>query len=273
MRRGGFLLWTGMLAGLVALPSLAQDPPPRTTLRPPSEEVKPLPVPEGAPDEIVELVRDLATEGVTVDFERRRIDVKGVVLLDRMNSGYPIEYLMVTDMGRAHESLCMVRCTPSKLNAAFLALGLTPGKTVEFKKREPTPPLEKLMSGEEREYDVIPPRGPLVDLSVIWRDEQGAVRMHPIEDLIVYVTNGRPIPRRGFVYVGSKFGRVLIGTERQERFMADVEGNLVSLYLSGFGTCLFDHNSAEGAEGFMYDINTELAPPAGTIATFRFQLR
>lgn len=262
------------LASLViASPASAQEPPPPTTIKPPADVVEPLPVPEGAPEQVSALVRELAAEGVTVDFESRVVEVKGVILLDKMNSGYPIEYLMVTEGGFTHESLCLVRCTPSKLNAAFLALGLAPGRSVEFKKKDPPPPLDKLISGEEKEFDVVPPQGPVVDLSVRWTDQDGEERLHPIEDLIAYITNGRSIPRRGFVFVGSKFRKVLIGAERQERFMADVEGNIVSLYLSGFGNCLFDQNSAEGAEGYLYDVHPEITPPAGTKVTFVFRPR
>ena len=56
------------------------------------------------------------------------------------------------------------------------------------------------------------------------------------------------------MYVGSRFTRVLIDGERQDRFMADVEGNVVSLYVVGFGTCRFDVNSDEGVEQYLYDI-------------------
>lgn len=271
MKKTSLVFWLSV--SLALSEASGQAPPPPTTIKAPAETVVALPVPDGAPDEIQTLVDELVKEGVTVDFERRIVEVRGVVLLDGMNEGYPIEYLMVTEGGFTHESLCLVRCTPSKLNAAFLALGLEPGKTVEFKKKDPVPPLEKLLSGEEKEFDLVPPKGPIVDLSVRWTDKDGVVRLHPIEDLISYITNSRPIPRRGFVFVGSRFRRVLIGAERTERFMADVEGNVVSLYLSGFGNCLFDQNSAEGAEGYLYDINRDVAPPAGTKVSFVFSAR
>ncbi|MFH0946359.1 MAG: YdjY domain-containing protein [Planctomycetota bacterium] len=270
-----------LLIGLIVLLALSfpsgragprQDPPPPTTIKPPSEEVAPLPVPEGAPEQINELILELAREGVTVDFEHRVVEVRGVILLDRMLASYPIEYLIVTETGFTHEALALVRVTPSRLNAAFLALGLTPGKTIEYVKKDPPPSEEDLISGKVREFDAIPPKGEVVDVSVRWTDEEGP-QLRPIEDLIRYVTNGSSLPRRGFVYVGSKFRKVLIGVERQERFIADMEGNVVSLYLSGFGHCLFDMNSAEGAESYLYDIDTETCPAHGTKATFIFSLR
>jgi len=254
-----------------AFPFPQQEPPP-TTIHPPTDVVEPLPAPEGVPEGIRELVRDLALEGVTVDFERRVVEVRGVILLDRMLAGYPIEYLVVTEGGFTHESLAMIRATPSRLNAAFLALGLTPGSTVQFVKKDPPPPEEDLISGKAREFDVIAPRGPVVDLAVRWEDARGA-HLRPIEDLISYITNGESLPRRGFTFVGSRFRKVLIGVDRKEQFIADVEGNVVSLYLSGFGHCLFDMNSAEGAESYLYDINPETCPDKGTKVTFVFTLR
>ena len=267
-------LVSAALVVMTAAPlATAQVPPPENEIEHPELEVKALPVPEGAPPEVTALIEELADEGVTVDFERRVVAVAGVTLLDKMHAGYPIEYLMVTQGGFTHEALCMVRCTPSKLNAAFLALGLKPGRTVQYVKKDPPPPLEKLISGEEREFDVIPPRGQVVDLAVRWTDEAGNEQLRPIEDLIAYLTNGRSLPRRGFVYVGSRFTRVVIGAERVERFAADMEGNVVSLYLSGAGNCLFDMNSAEGGEAYLYDLNVDVAPPAGTPVTFEFSLR
>ncbi len=260
-------------ATVLAAPGFGQEPPPKNTVEVETEEVTPLPVPEGAPDGVKTLVDELAKEGVRVDFTNRVIEVQGVVLLDRMNAGYPIEYLIVTEGGFTHEALAVVRCTPSKLNAALLALGLDPGRSVEYVKKDPPPPLEKLRSGEAREFNVIPPRGLVVDIAVRWVDPDGKTHLHPIEDMIRYVTNGESLPRRGFVFVGSRFQRVVIGTERQDRFMADVEGNVVSLYLSGFGNCIFDMNSAEGTESYLYDINGDVCPPRGTRATFVFAPR
>ena len=266
----------GLSAGALLLAQAAvsapQQKPPPTTIKPPVEELAPLPIPDGLPTAIRELVQALAAEGVTVDFEHRVVEVRGVILLDRMLAGYPIEYLVVTEGGFTHEALAMVRATPSKLNAAFLALGLTPGATVKYVKKDPPPPEADLISGKAREFDVIPPVGAVVDLAVSWEDEQGA-HLRPIEDLVSYVTNGESLPRRGFTYVGSRFRKVVIGVDRKEQFIADVEGNVVSLYLSGFGHCLFDMNSAEGAESYLYDVNVATCPAKGTKVSFVFTLR
>lgn len=265
-------LVAGVLLAVQTALSAPQQQPPQTEIKPPTDELRPLPVPDDLPEAIRDLILELAAEGVTVDFERRVVGVRGVILLDRMLAGYPIEYLVVTEVGFTHEALAMIRATPSKLNAAFLALGLTPGSTVQYVKKDPAPPEEDLISGKAREFDVIPPKGTVVDLAVRWEDEHG-VHLRPIEDLVSYVTNGESLPRRGFIYVGSRFRKVVIGVEREQRFIADTQGNVVSLYLSGFGHCLFDMNSAEGAEGYLYDVNVETCPPRGTKVTFVFTLR
>lgn len=246
--------------------------PPRPQIDLQIDEVVPLPVPDGAPEAIRTLVGELAQEGVTVDFAKREVVVKGAILLDKMNPNYPIEYLIVTNGGFTHEAFGIVRATASKLNAAFLAFGLTPGKTVQHVKKDPPPPMEKLISGEESEFDVIAPSGPIVDIAVKWTDEAGE-HLHPIEDMIRYITNGKPLPRRGFCYIGSRFSKMIIDGERVERFMADVEGNLVSLYLIGFGNCLFDMNSDEGVEPYLYDVNSAITPPRGTKVSFVFSVR
>lgn len=253
-------------------PTADTQAPPRPQFELSIDEVTPLPLPDGTPEAIRVLVDELAKEGATVDFAKREVAVKGAILLDKMNPNYPIEYLIVTNGGFTHEAFGIVRVTASKLNAAFLAFGLQPGKTVQYVKRDPPPPMEKLISGEESEFDIVAPEGPIVDISVRWKDDTGD-HIHPIEDMVRYLTNGKPLPRRGFCFIGSRFSKMIIDGERVERFMADVEGNLVSLYLIGFGNCLFDMNSDEGVESYLYDINSTISPPRGTQVSFVFSVR
>jgi len=70
-----------------------------------------------------------AAEGISVDVEKKRVEVKGAIIRDSRSLQYPIEYIIVSEGGSTHEAMILVKAQPSHLNAALLALGLKPGKT------------------------------------------------------------------------------------------------------------------------------------------------
>ena len=69
-------------------------------------------------------------DGITVDLKRKRVEVKGVIIRDKLSPQYPIEYVVVSEGGNAYEAIILIKALPSHLNAALLSIGLTPGKTV-----------------------------------------------------------------------------------------------------------------------------------------------
>ena len=112
---------------------------------------------------------------------------------------------------RVHEGFALVRCTPSLLNACLLAIGLERGRGRQYLQRDPLPSREDVLDGLEDPYEMIAPQGARVFLYVAWTDEQGAGRLHPIEDLLLDWRTGELLPHRGFLYLGSRFAEVQLG--------------------------------------------------------------
>jgi hypothetical protein len=167
--------------------------------------------------------------------------------------------------------MILVKAKPSHLNAALLSIGLKPGKTVSYKKKDPPPPQEELDAGTASAYEVIPPTGQVVHIYVKYEGwEERKVRL--LEDLLVDLRTGKVMNRVGWIYVGSRFAEVLQGRDRVVKYMADMERNIVACYLLGFGNTIFDINSADGINDALFDVNPEEAPPMGAKISVIFSL-
>lgn len=62
-------------------------------------------------------------------------------------------------------------------------------------------------------------QGDIVDIDIEWKDDEGKSHRDPIESWIACNKTGKPMPRIGWVFVGS--------TIQNGVFQADAEGNIV----------------------------------------------
>jgi len=210
-----------------------------------------------------------AKEGISVDLEKKRVSVKGAIIRDKESPRYPIEYIVVSEGGSTHEALVLIKAVPSDLNAALLSIGLEPGHTVIFRKKDPPPPPEDVASGKTSPYEVIPPSGMVMHIYVHY-DGWKTDKNRPLEDLILNLHTHKPLDRVGWIYVGSRFATVLLGRKRVNRYIADLERNVVALYLTGYGNTLFDVNTVEGIDDSLFDVNPDRSPPLGAKVTLIF---
>jgi hypothetical protein len=217
------------------------------------------------------LLKVFYEEGIKVDLKRKTVEVKGVVIRDKRQAQYPIEYVVVSEGGNQHEALILVKAMPSNINAALLALGLEPGKTVQFRKKDPPPPQEDIDAGLASPYEVIPPTGETVFIYVKY-DQWKERPVRFLEDILLDLRTGRPMERMGWIYVGSRFARVIQGRDKVIKYMADMERNVVASYLPGFGNAIFDINSPDGIHDALFDVNPDCAPPMAAKITLIFAL-
>ncbi len=97
------------------------------------------------------------------------------------------ELLLSSPEGKLHEAMLVVKGRPSDLYYALLRVGFSPGQAPN-------------MAGAENR-----PAGDLVDVWVEWREKDGGWRQMRAEELLVNMTTGKPLARRGWVFVGSEF--------------------------------------------------------------------
>lgn len=218
-----------------------------------------------------QLLKIFESEDIKVDLLKKQVELTGVIIRDAKSTQYPIEYVVVSEGGSSHEAMLLVKATPSHLNAAMLAIGVTPGKTVTFKKKDPPPPQEEIDKGITSPYDVIPPAGDKVYIYVKYDGwEEKPVRF--LEDLLMDLRTGKPLMRKGWIYVGSRFAEVLMGRERVVKYMADMERNIVACYLTGLGNAIFDINDVDGINDTYFDVYPSAIPPMGSKVQIIFTL-
>lgn len=197
-----------------------------------------------------------------IDLERGLVTITGQVLIvDDL-----LEYLLVNPRGAAHESLFLTEVEGSALNAAFLALQLEPGTNARYEPIEPPPGEEELRAGANA-YRVLTPEGTGLYLYAAWR-EGDETYFFRVEDLVNDLAAGRSMRRHAWVYLGSRFRTLREG--EPERFMADVEGNLVNISFFYEGNTLFTAALPECVSQTIWAANAWLLPPRGTEVALLF---
>ncbi len=212
----------------------------------------------------------LEAHGLALDLDRGQLAMRGATLHDEASlAGYPVEYLVVTERGRAHEALFLVKAQPSLVDACLRALGAAPGSPMHYAPREPPPSRAKLEAGASP-WVVVPPAGALVDVRVAFSGPDGAPREIPLESALLDLRTGEPLPRRDWAYTGGTFGPLRQGRGVVQVFQGDAQGNVIGispLDRSGTGVCVLERNSDEGADDSLYGVNGALAPARGTPVT------
>jgi hypothetical protein len=268
------------MAWLAVTPA-PQDPAGPPAARPPAPQASPTP-PPGSPQAMTadEFARQLAAEGIELDRPHREVRVRGAMLRLRQSPDYPIEYALVTNEGSKHEAFGLLRCTPSLLNACFVALGLQPGQPRHKVARDPIPPEEELASGIAEPFRVVAPEGARVFIYARWT-ENGKTTIRAFEDLFLDLRDGRPLPMRGYVYLGSRFVEIEEGGVKRRVFIADYEGNVIAVHPDAardaasnraVSDCLFDAYSWDDEPYAWADVDERQLPSEPVPVEFVFAL-
>lgn len=182
----------------------------------------------------------------------------------------PLEYVLVNRSGNAHESLFLTDIQPSQVNIALLALGVQPGRNAVWTAKDPPPTREEMLAGAQP-YTVAPPAGDGFLLYVAWK-EGGELYFFRLDDLIRNLQSGRSMRRSSWVYLGSRSVKSR-QDPAQEIFVADEEGNLITLCFFEAGTTLLTGALPECLLQTIWVGNASLLPPAGTPVLFIYSRR
>lgn len=193
-----------------------------------------------------------------------------------------LEYLLVNPKGAAHESLFTTEVVPSRLNAALLALGVSPGVNAKWRSKEP-PPTEQEIQDGAAPYVVDPPTGDGFCMYAGWR-EGGETHFHRVDDLLRNLETGRSMRRHAWVFLGSRVVRMRArdasakdGAPKEsgtrEVFAADVEGNLVNIAFFEEGNTLLTAALPECLKQTIWLANGWLLPQRGAPVALLFSRR
>jgi hypothetical protein len=145
--------------------------------------------------------QDLALGNVVVNAADRSLRLPITI---NQRSG-PVEYALVTDTGKTHESVFRTDVAPPHIHVALLLLGGVPSDAT----RLAADPLEAV------------PGEPVV-ISVVWQEQNSEV-MHPLEDFITETGGGGTLTPEPWIFNGSIM--------QASGLAAQASGSIVSLQL------------------------------------------
>ncbi len=193
MARLGRQFQNAMLAGVLAavcvveafIPhAVAQNTPAPTANKPAGDtkqnppEVAPKPVPDEGPTDPSKKPLPALSDKLKGELNGATplnpestvfLDVKGERVILRTEVACPdclLEMLLVPEGNREHETILRIRSKAYVIHTALLALGMEPGKPVQFSP------------------DFVPPTGPEVVIEAVWQNEKGEIKKAKIQDWI-----------------------------------------------------------------------------------------
>jgi hypothetical protein len=238
-----------------------------------AEETKPAPPKEqtatqeeGTPLE--QALKKLELPGIKININEKCVDVTSSVCLD---SG-ALELIACTKDTKEHEAIVMVEALPKHIHTALLLVGAVPGNPAMFK---------QVGTENDQSWVQIPPRGGLVDVSLVITDKEGKTTERPISDFISPLEDSygevvgnkkegekERFPTSTFLFAGS----ILDGDGTGPRkYVCDLSGNVISIATFGDEVlCLPDIHASENGQ-LMWQINAENLPEVGSKVILRLR--
>lgn len=140
-----------------------------------------------------------------------------------LRKGGPIEYLLVHENGKVHESILTTTARPRDLQIALKLLKYEAGEGDVFDRFLPSED-RQLRGGKSEE------RGTPVSFTIRWKDEGGVERTESAHRWIIDGDTketrddpGEPMPEHPWNFTGSLI--------HEGQFMAELEGSIIAIYL------------------------------------------
>jgi len=216
------------------------------TAPPINAEKEKVPVPEVSVKKVGETLYRIGE--IEFDAKTREIRFPATV---NMNEGGPLEYILVQEKGKVHESILTTSVSPLYLQVAMKLLRYKAGHGDVF---------NRLLAPEvlEREGGTEAERG---DSLIFSFQAEGAEKTIPVYEFVIDGERAEAMTPGGWVYTGSV---VEDGT-----FMAEAEGSLIAIYLDHLALFNMTRDGADIDE--RWGARSSVIPPVGTKGTITIQ--
>jgi hypothetical protein len=183
--------------------------------------------------------------GIHIDKERRTVTFPAAI---NMNNGM-LEYLIVAETGKTHESLLSTKIAPYDIQVAMLLLGIAPAGKANA---EPPGQLNK-------EYLKTAPelKGEKVSLFVAWPGHR--VRA---EDLIWNLQENAAMTEGPWTYNGSEL--------YDGKFLAQIDGSVAALVRDS--AALMNNPRPGNDDDQIWEVYSQVTPPVGTAVDVTIEL-
>lgn len=178
---------------------------------------------------------------IEINSKKREIKIPVVV---NMREGGPLEYVLVHEHGKVHESIFTTTISPLHLQIALKLLKFEPGFGDVF---------NLLLAPEllEKEGGTIDERGDSIDFSFV---AEGKTQPIPVFDFVMDGKTSTAMRGAPWIYTGS---RIEDGT-----FMAEAEGSIIAIYLDHLAIFNMTIEGADTDE--RWGANSAMIPEIGT---------
>ncbi|MEY4243485.1 MAG: hypothetical protein RLZZ245_1070 [Verrucomicrobiota bacterium] len=221
----------------IALPAMAQD------AAAPKDPEAPLKKPS-----VVQLDASRYQVGEVI-FDRKNREIRFPCTVN-MTAGL-LEYLVVHENGKLHESLLATRTSPTDINLAFTLLRYPPSRELY--------PLPNSTGGVSGDFPVVPAdikAAARVKIDVEWQ-EDGKSRRMPVNDWIQHATKTTAMPRGPWVYGGSDF--------EDGKFVPEITGDIAAIFVIGYS--LITYPGQDNNDDTVWLPFTKRIPDEGTNVT------
>ena len=188
--------------------------------------------------------------GIRIDKEKRTVTFPAEI---NMAQGM-LEYLMVADTGKTHESLLSTKITPYDIQVAMLLLGVKPAANTED---EPPAQLNKEYLQGAPEL-----KGDQVNIFLSWKDAHGMGHRARAEDLIFNLQEKAPMTEGVWTYNGSEL--------YDGKFLAQVDGSIAALVRDS--AALMNNPRPGNDDDQIWEVNEKATPPEGTAVDVTIEL-
>ncbi len=212
------------------------------TMAPPDDH-RPAPPDLGPPlvDDPENLQKLDPVDPVWITKDRKSVVVQGQICQTQA----PLETFACLRGTKEHESVVVVHSAAKVIHVGLLATDIEEGNPVQFYP------------------DFIPARGPEVEVTVVWKNDQGETVRARGQDMVHNVIKKQAM-QEPWVFVGSQFVKYDDG---KEYYLADSEGVLIGV--ANFTGAVLDVpvKSSDAAASLLYEAFTKNIPPLGTPVT------
>jgi hypothetical protein len=188
------------------------------------------------------------SNGDVIDFRGVRIDkAKRTVAFEATINQHdgPLEYLLVNEKGKTHESLLATKIDPYDIQVAMLLLGINPAGQASAR------PPEQI----DRKYLEAAPKlkGEKIDVYLEWKAGAGVHRARA-EDLIHNSETNATMTPGPWIYNGSEM--------YNGRFLAQVDGSITALVRDP--AALMNNPRPGNDDDQIWEVNSTATPAIGT---------
>jgi hypothetical protein len=215
-------------------------------------EPRSLPAPDQAVEPVTPSVKQLDDTRYQVGevvFDRQSREIRFPTRVN-MTEGL-LEFLIVHEKGKVHESLLATEVSPTHLNLAFTLLRYSPSKELYILPDENGKP-----AAEHPEVPADVKAAARVKIDVEW-SEGAETRRVPVNEWIQHAVKTTAMPAGPWVYGGSDFF--------EGAFVAETSGDVVAIYLSMAALINYPGNDNDSDE--VWVPFPKRVPPEGTKVT------